>query len=129
MQGVGEVITDMKHLPAPAIVLINPLEACGTADVFRQIGLKAGDLFGAPLDAEDAGAWRNDMTAAAIAVLPVIADVLQALHDVAPRATVRMSGSGATCFALLDSLQGAETVGRTLSELHPKWWIASALIT
>ncbi len=126
MQGVGEIISDLKLLPAKAIVLVNPLQACGTADVFRKLGLKAGDVLGSALDENSPATWRNDMTAAAIAVQPAIAEVLAALRD---HPTSRMSGSGATCFALFETLEEAETVGRQLAVRHSNWWIAPALLS
>ena len=108
MQGVGEVITPLENLPARAIVLANPLQACGTADVFRSMGLKPGDALGAALDVTQPASWRNDMGAAALKVLPVIGDVLAALSHLPKVTAVRMSGSGATCFALFDRLAAAK---------------------
>jgi 4-diphosphocytidyl-2-C-methyl-D-erythritol kinase len=129
MQGVGEVITGLEQLPAKAIVLVNPLKACGTADVFRGMGLKAGDLSGSALDVNVRGGWRNDMTAAAIGVLPEIADVLMALKTFANGNSVRMSGSGATCFALFETFDQAEAAARRLAALKPDWWVVPAKLT
>jgi 4-diphosphocytidyl-2-C-methyl-D-erythritol kinase len=129
MQGVGEVITELEHLPAKAIVLVNPLKACATADVFRSMGLKPGDSFGSALDVTVPATWRNDMTDAAIAACSDIALVLKALNTLAPDATVRMSGSGATCFALFDSLDGAEDAASAVSKNHQDWWVSAASLT
>jgi 4-diphosphocytidyl-2-C-methyl-D-erythritol kinase len=126
MQGVGEVITSVDRLPTQAIVLVNPLKPCGTADVFRNMGLKPGDQKGTAVDALKPQTWRNDMTSSAIAVLPEIAAVLEVLSTCAPQATVRMSGSGATCFALFDNLHSATIFGAELARQHPNWWIAPA---
>jgi 4-diphosphocytidyl-2-C-methyl-D-erythritol kinase len=126
MQGVGEVISSLDHLPAKAILLVNPRKPCGTGDVFRNMGLKVGQSFGTALDVSDPHAWRNDMTAAAIAVLPEIAVVMKAIQNLAPTATVRMSGSGATCFALFDDLNAATVFGSQLASQHSDWWIAPA---
>ncbi len=129
MRGVGEVITPVDRLPGTAIVLVNPLKACGTAEVFCKMGLKAGDQFGSLLDVLAPQGWRNDMTEAAVAVLPVIADVLAALRRLAPHAPVRMSGSGATCFALFDHLDDAEAIRLQLQSQHDDWWCASAMLS
>jgi 4-diphosphocytidyl-2-C-methyl-D-erythritol kinase len=129
MQGVGEIIMELERLPTTAALLVNPAKSCGTADVFRKIGLAAGDSFGTALDASTPENWRNDMTAAAIAVLPEIGLVLSALSALVPHATVRMSGSGATCFALFDSLDEAEAVGAALASKHQDWWIAPVTLT
>lgn len=126
MQGVGEVITDLEHLPAKAVLLANPRKACGTADVFRTMGLKAGESLGTALDVKAPSAWRNDMTVAAVHVLPEIAAVLSELQNAAPDQTVRMSGSGATCFALFEDYRDAEAAGRLLAQSHPQWWIKPA---
>jgi 4-diphosphocytidyl-2-C-methyl-D-erythritol kinase len=129
MQGVGEVITAVDQLPAHAVLLVNPMRPCGTADVFRNMGLKPGDIFGTALDVNAPNTWRNDMTEAAIAVRSEIALVLSALKSLAPDAIVRMSGSGATCFALFDGLDEANRAGIRLSETHLDWWVAAALLT
>jgi 4-diphosphocytidyl-2-C-methyl-D-erythritol kinase len=126
MQGVGDVITGLERLPSRAILLVNPLRPCATAHVFRGMGLKAGDTSGSALDANAPDDWRNDMTEAAITVLPEIADVLHALQKLAPLQTVRMSGSGATCFALFDDLHSATIVGAELAGQHHNWWTAPA---
>jgi 4-diphosphocytidyl-2-C-methyl-D-erythritol kinase len=129
MQGVGDVISDVKLLPARVILLVNPLVACSTADVFRKMGLNAGDALGLALDELSPATWRNDMLTAAIAVQPAIANVLSALNDLVPQSTVRMSGSGATCFALCDRLADAEDAAKKLRALYPNWWIALATLS
>jgi 4-diphosphocytidyl-2-C-methyl-D-erythritol kinase len=129
MQGVGEVITELEHLPAKAIVLVNPLKSCATADVFRNMLLKPGDSFGTALDVKAPATWRNDMTDAAIAACSDIALVLNSLNTLAPDATIRMSGSGATCFALFKSLDEAEDAAIALTEKHREWWVSAALLT
>jgi 4-diphosphocytidyl-2-C-methyl-D-erythritol kinase len=129
MQGVGELITRLDHLPAKAIVLVNPMKVCGTAEVFRRMGLKAGDQAGLALDVASPATWRNDMTIAAVQVLPEIADVLSTLRDITEGATVRMSGSGATCFALFSTFEQADLAAQQLTALRPGWWVAPAKLT
>jgi 4-diphosphocytidyl-2-C-methyl-D-erythritol kinase len=129
MQGVGEIITSVDHVPAKAIVLVNPLQPCGTAEVFRAMGLKPGDRLGTALEVLTPAEWRNDMTAAAVEVLPDIADVLTLLNTIAPGKTVRMSGSGATCFALCDDFDQADLMAQQVSALQPDWWVAPAYLT
>ena len=129
MQGVGEVITPVQQLPAPAILLVNPLQACGTADVFRAMGLKAGDVLGSAVDVGAPETWRNDMGVASCQVLPVIGDVLATLSQLQTARTVRMSGSGATCFALFDELRDAETARQMIRAARPEWWSVSARLT
>ncbi len=121
MTGLGEKLSLLtEHLP-PALVLVNPLVACSTADVFKAMALPIGVLRPAPVQA----VWRNDMTGAAIQVQPMISGVLSALHktNLYP---VLMSGSGATCFGIARSFEEAEAVAATLCAQHPHWWVKPA---
>lgn len=129
MQGVGDIITPLEQLPAPAILLVNPLQACGTKDVFRNMGLKTGDDAGLALDLNTPSTWRNDMTDAAQRVLPVIIEVLTALEALPSTVAVRMSGSGATCFALMDRYADAVLAEQQLRLTHPYWWCAAARLS
>ena len=129
MQGVGEVITPLAQLPAPAILLVNPLKPCSTADVFRGMGLKPGDVTGSALDVNKPPSWRNDMTASAVRVLPDIGDVLEALSQLGNQKAVRMSGSGATCFALFKDIGPAQEAAEILQKRQPGWWVAAARLS
>jgi 4-diphosphocytidyl-2-C-methyl-D-erythritol kinase len=126
MQGVGEIISPLEQLPAHAILLVNPLQPCGTADVFRGMALNPGDLAGSALDVNEPMAWRNDMSIAAQHVLPVISDVLASLKALPDAQAIRMSGSGATCFALFDTRSMAEQAALKIRRQHPTWWVAPA---
>jgi 4-diphosphocytidyl-2-C-methyl-D-erythritol kinase len=126
MQGVGEIITPLEHLPAVAILLVNPLLACGTKDVFRAMGLERGDVAGSPLDIGVPGTWRNDMAVSAQSVLPVISDILHALEEMPKTRAVRMSGSGATCFALFDHYVDAAMAAHDITRHHSAWWATAA---
>jgi 4-diphosphocytidyl-2-C-methyl-D-erythritol kinase len=126
MQGVGEVITPLKQLPFEHIVLVNPTQACSTAAIFKTIGLQPGQNFKSPLVPDAPAQWRNDMTDAAISVLPVIADVLQSLEVLPAAKVVRMSGSGATCFALCKNAEDAQSVATHVQRNHPAWWVKAA---
>jgi 4-diphosphocytidyl-2-C-methyl-D-erythritol kinase len=128
MQGVGEVITPLPAPPATAIVLVNPRALCGTADVFRTIGLAKGQTHLSAVDHVHTASWRNDMTQAAILVQPLIADVLNVLADIAPSNVSRMSGSGATCFALFDDAKAAATAAQQIHMRRPDWWIEAAAL-
>jgi 4-diphosphocytidyl-2-C-methyl-D-erythritol kinase len=128
MQGVGEVITPLPAPPAPAILLVNPRLPCSTADVFQTIGLAKGQSHLSAVDQSQAASWRNDMTDAAIKVQPKIADVLALLSDIAPSRTVRMSGSGATCFALFNNSEASAAAAQHLRTHMPHWWIEAAAL-
>jgi 4-diphosphocytidyl-2-C-methyl-D-erythritol kinase len=126
MQGVGEKLTALEQLPARAIVLVNPLKPCATAAVFKVLNLAAGQSFRIGLDVPQPSHWRNDLTEAALAVVPEISSVLQALEGTARLTVVRMSGSGATCFGLTDDVTSAREIAQQLQHQHPEWWIVAA---
>jgi 4-diphosphocytidyl-2-C-methyl-D-erythritol kinase len=126
MQGIGETIsTLMIELPR-AIVLVNPLKPCSTADVFCNLGLTDGQIYGAALDIDNPPLWRNDLTQAARQAQPEVADVLKALNQEPSFSAVRMSGSGATCFGLASSMAEANAAMARLSVKNPGWWVKAS---
>jgi 4-diphosphocytidyl-2-C-methyl-D-erythritol kinase len=126
MRGVGEQISDLESATPHAILLVNPKQACSTTDVFRSMGLKPGDRAGSELNPLHPSQWRNDMTEAACQVLPVIRDVLHALGQMPECRAVRMSGSGATCFATFDAVEHAKAAREMMQATYPQWWSAAA---
>jgi 4-diphosphocytidyl-2-C-methyl-D-erythritol kinase len=64
---------------------------------------------------------RNDLEASAISICPVIEDVLARLRQTKPLLT-RMSGSGASCFALYEDERQASQAANDLGNDHPDWW-------
>ena len=66
---------------------------------------------------------RNDLQAAAIAVEPIIADVIDQISRQAGCGLARMSGSGATCFGVFQSMSAAFDAVRALRKLRSNWWI------
>jgi 4-diphosphocytidyl-2-C-methyl-D-erythritol kinase len=130
--GTGERVAAAPKLPPAALVLVNPGIALPTASVFKA---RRGDFSApgrftqAPADAAALAALlaerRNDLTAAAIEQVPVIATVLERLAAMKGALLARMSGSGATCFALFASSDGAENAARELSAEARGWWVAA----
>jgi 4-diphosphocytidyl-2-C-methyl-D-erythritol kinase len=117
MQGVGERIAPLAEFPPIAAVLVNPGVAVSTPEVFRGLGLERGRSFAAPIaDVANPAAWRNDLTAAAIASAPVIGDVLDWLRAQKGVRHAAMSGSGATCYALIED-------GVRLPAPPRGWWL------
>jgi 4-diphosphocytidyl-2-C-methyl-D-erythritol kinase len=57
----------------------------------------------------------------AISLCPEVADVLEALRQT-DATLVRMSGSGATCFALYRSTGAMRQAAAKLASEHPGWW-------
>jgi 4-diphosphocytidyl-2-C-methyl-D-erythritol kinase len=131
MRGIGEVLSECV-LPELDAVLVNPLAPAPTGAVyaaFDAMGL-AGALGDPGEPTGDALDWLsrrgNDLEIAARRVAPVVGGVLDALARAAPQGLVRMSGSGATCFALLDDPIDAADVARAVSMAHPEWWVRTA---
>ncbi|WP_370510899.1 hypothetical protein [Elioraea sp. Yellowstone] len=62
-----------------------------------------------------------------MALCPAIAEVLAALRALPGARLARLSGSGATCFALFDDAAAAAAAARRLATAHPSWWIEAGL--
>ena len=65
---------------------------------------------------------RNDLETAAVQLQPAIARVLELLHSQQGCAVARMSGSGATCFALYESDEHRDAAAQTIAGRQPDWW-------
>ena len=134
MQGEGERIRRAPDLPRVPALLVNPGLACPTGPVFRAYDEAGGGAgfreFGAVPPFErvwDLVHWlgnqRNDLQAPAVAAVPEIAGVLDTLEALPDVLLARMSGSGATCFALFDTGDAARRAAAQLSAERPGWWI------
>jgi 4-diphosphocytidyl-2-C-methyl-D-erythritol kinase len=103
MRGIGEHIEPLARFEPRHAILANPLVAVSTPAVFGKLALGRGQPYGEPIsDLGDAGKWRNDLTAPAQALSPVIGEVLAELRALSGVTRTFMSGSGATCVALYD---------------------------
>jgi len=127
MGGVGEVISPAPALPEFGLVLANPRAGVATPDVFRAL---AGRFAGRPADlpagwpdaaamAADLARLSNDLEAPAMELCPAIAPVLAALASLPDALLARMSGSGATCFAIMPD---AARAAHAATLLPPSWW-------
>ena len=132
-EGYGERLTPVSA-PSMSAVLVNPGIGCATPAVFRQYDTQGRfeniDAKQPFFDISSPGALisalqttRNDLESPAIALKPEIADVLSVLKAQPETAFARMSGSGATCFALCNSDEAAETLRRRLHALMPQAWL------
>jgi 4-diphosphocytidyl-2-C-methyl-D-erythritol kinase len=126
MGGVGELLSPAPSLPRFGLLLANPRLAVPTPAVFRARSgpfrpaatLPAGWGDAVSL-ARDLAALSNDLEAAAIGLCPAIAEVLARLAALPGARLARMSGSGATCFALFDD---PDTARAAASLLPREWW-------
>jgi len=122
--GIGAELRPVPELAlgGTPVLLVNPRAPVPTGPVFAAWdGVDRGPLFtGADLRAQLFAA-RNDLQRPAVAGCPVIADVLTELGGLSPW-LARMSGSGATCFALFDAAGERDAAARYLEDRRPEWW-------
>jgi 4-diphosphocytidyl-2-C-methyl-D-erythritol kinase len=129
MQGVGEVLTPVD-MPALDAVLVNPGVAVSTPEVFQSLETKVNNKMQAPLGSGVFADWieylspqRNDLEAAAAALVPEIEQVLAALGTTQSCALARMSGSGATCFGLYPTGGAAKLAAARIAQNNGNWWV------
>jgi 4-diphosphocytidyl-2-C-methyl-D-erythritol kinase len=133
--GIGERLDPLPGLPPLGIILANPRRELPTAAVFRA-------RQGAFTESEqprtalgDAAALfallrrcRNDLTETAIELMPEIATMLDRLAALPEACLARMSGSGATCFALFPDRDTAEHAAAALAAAEPGWWLRAGVL-
>jgi 4-diphosphocytidyl-2-C-methyl-D-erythritol kinase len=139
MTGVGETLLPLA-LPKLPCVLVNPRVPVATRGVFEALGLRNGELLVGATDVIQATAWpengastgdwikaiaagTNDLQSPAISIQPVIGEVLSALGAADGARLVRMSGSGATCFAIFDHAAAAQAAAQKIQLTRPQWWV------
>jgi 4-diphosphocytidyl-2-C-methyl-D-erythritol kinase len=139
MTGIGETLQPL-NLPKMPCLLLNPRVPVATRDVFTALGLRSGEMRVGAADVLEARAWpepgasfddwldtlaagTNDLEAPAMRIQPIIGEVLSVLCAAADMRLARMSGSGATCFAIFDSDEAARHAAQSIQLDHPLWWV------
>jgi 4-diphosphocytidyl-2-C-methyl-D-erythritol kinase len=145
MTGVGETLTPLS-LPIMPCVMINPCVPVPTSDVFTALGLRNGELLVGATDVfrgtdwPEAGAsvedWvevlaasANDLEAPAMRIQPVIGEVIAALNATNGAWLARMSGSGATCFAIYENTADSGRAAEKIRRDHPTWWVHAGTLS
>jgi 4-diphosphocytidyl-2-C-methyl-D-erythritol kinase len=140
MTGAGEKLGHAIRLPPLFAVLVNPRVPVETRAVFQKLGLKPGESFGygphpainSNMDFESLlralKKGRNDMEDAACVLTPIVGHVLAVLSGARGCRLARMSGSGATCFALFETCRQAGAAARAIAQGHPEWWVKATLL-
>jgi 4-diphosphocytidyl-2-C-methyl-D-erythritol kinase len=145
MTGVGETLLPLS-LPKMPCVMVNPRVPVATRDVFAALGLRNGELLVGATDVFQAAAWpeagasledwiealaagSNDLEAPATRIQPVIGEVLAALSATNGAWLARMSGSGATCFAIFENTAEAQRASQKIQQGHPQWWVHAGLLS
>lgn len=121
--GIGDRLSEVNGASVAGLscLLVNPRIAVPTGPVFQAwAGIDRGPVMtGDALQAAQSG--RNDLQPAALEFAPVIGDIIGMLDAERPRLT-RMSGSGATCFALFASSDAARNAERKICDRWPEFW-------
>jgi 4-diphosphocytidyl-2-C-methyl-D-erythritol kinase len=133
MEGRGERVTEIPNLPGLSMVLVNPGVAISTSEIFaalkqrRGVGIRRPARF-ATGDAllEFLQATTNDLEPPAAAAAPMIKEALEALRSTVGVGLARMSGSGATSFALYKDAAHASAAASALNRAKSKWWVRKA---
>lgn len=127
-RGTGtELAEGPQDLAGTPVLLVNPRVPVPTGPIFaRWDGQDRGPLVGTTAR-EIAEANGNDLQDIAVIQHPEIVAVLNALADTAPLLR-RMSGSGATCFALYASLAERDRAAAQIRRGHPGWWQLSGAL-
>lgn len=136
MRGIGEQLDWLPPLPELHVVLANPRVEVPTPAVFKALAQKDNPPLPEFLPQWESAAaladWlratRNDLEAPAKAAQPVIQSVITALEALPDALFARMSGSGATCFALFAKEDQAHDAAEALRADHPDWWVAAGLV-
>jgi 4-diphosphocytidyl-2-C-methyl-D-erythritol kinase len=145
MTGVGDGLLPLD-LPKLPCVMVNPNVAVTTKDVFAALGLRNGELLVGVTDVIESPAWPekgasiadwvealslvpNDLEAPAMRIQPVIGEVLAALRTSNGALLARMSGSGATCFALYGGAAETQGAAQKILADHPNWWVHAGTLS
>jgi 4-diphosphocytidyl-2-C-methyl-D-erythritol kinase len=145
MTGVGETLLPLS-LPIMPCVLVNPRVPVATRDVFASLGLRHGELLVGATDVIQATGWpekgasvedwvevlaasSNDLEAPATRIQPVIGQVIAALSAANGAWLARMSGSGATCFAIFENTAEAQRAAQKIQLDHPLWWVHAGVLS
>ena len=145
MTGVGETLMPLS-LPKLPCVLVNPRVPVATRDVFAALGLRNGELLVGATDVLQAAAWpeagasvedwvealatsSNDLEAPATRLQPAIGEVLAALNATNGAWLARMSGSGATCFAIYENTAEAQRASQKIQLDRPTWWVHAGILS
>lgn len=145
MTGVGETLLPLS-LPIMPCVMVNPRVPVATRDVFTALGLRNGELLVGATDVIRAPGWPeqgasledwvealssgcNDLEQPAMRIQPVIGEVLAALSASNGAWLARMSGSGATCFAIYENTADAQRAAQQIGRDHPGWWVHAGTLS
>lgn len=135
MEGIGERITPLPHVPPLAVLLMYPRQPLWTPDVYKAMQVQdfSGQLPPVPPIGAAVEAWldwlhhsRNDLETAAYRLNPEVQAAVGVLAQLPDCLFARMSGSGSACFALFATAEQAEKAAAEMQRTHPQWWVRAA---
>src|SRR5437899_695873 len=144
---VGSFTLETLKLPKMPCVMVNPCVPVATKDVFGALGLRNGELLVGAADillqdrswpkeqasledwVEALAASSNDLEVPAMRIEPVIGEVIAALSATNGAWLARMSGSGATCFAIYENTAEAQRAAEKIRRDRPVWWVHAGTLS
>lgn len=144
MTGIGETVTPLAQFPKLGLLLVNPRVPVPTKQVFEE--LNAGAIRGVGSDNSSNSSLLNksfhsiadvidymnevgnDLLEPALKVAPKIGTVLSEIEKLEGCLISRLSGSGATCFGVFETIEQVECAGEILKKHYPEWWIKATFV-
>ncbi len=134
VKGIGEELGSALLMPEIPVLLVNPLQSCSTTDVFLRGANKVfKDNIDVPADFSSVfeliaflQKCNNDLFDGAVSLLPEISNIMAALETQKNCLLARMSGSGASCFGLFETMNEAEKAAKIIVKDNPDWWVKLA---
>lgn len=130
--GIGEIIESVYNFPKLHLLLVNPKMTLLTKDVFKNNSkIETSVIEDKILDFNNdlerliqfLKPLTNDLSEAAIKLMPEIQFILTALKEQHDSRVVSMSGSGPTCFAIFSNQQSALQAEKNIANLFPDYWV------
>ncbi|MGH7015800.1 MAG: 4-(cytidine 5'-diphospho)-2-C-methyl-D-erythritol kinase [Caulobacteraceae bacterium] len=138
-EGRGERLSKAPLLPPLSAVLANPGAPCPTAEIFAAFdrspfsGPPAPSLpkrfHSAGSLAQFLASCRNDLETPAVARVPQLGEMLALMREATETLLARVSGSGASAFAICPDRASAETLAQRIAVTRPRWWVRSCTLS
>lgn len=133
---IGDIIEKPITLPKIPVVLINPNLPCLTINIFKGLHPPYSDpMTHKPASFESVSSivshlktTRNDLYGAATAYDPDIIGMMEELNAQPLCKYAQMTGSGATCFGLFETIEDAEKTCQAILATYPTWWVKPTYI-
>ena len=129
VEGIGETLLPVNQIEEIPILIINPLISCPTQEIFLRHNsifkerITLPDYFESVFDYVDfLKNTSNDLYQPATQLIPEIGNIINAMEAQESCLLARMSGSGASCFALFETIEQANQAKLAISDENPDWW-------